>query len=123
MTSSNERLKQLESIEQELSKSLHSAGLAIQELSKDKPSLKQVETHSMAFVRSLEKVEVDISKQITYLNKVSTGSPHEGSAYASQKVLNMAWHRLEHSKTQIKDLESMKNRHQQEQHSGTTTNQ
>lgn len=114
MSASNERLKQLENIETELAKSLQSAGLAIQELSKDKPSLKQVETHSMAFLRALERVEGDISKQITYLNQVSTGQPHEGSAYAAQKVLSMARHRLEHSKTQIVELERLKAKHSQE---------
>ncbi|KAI1293702.1 Mediator of RNA polymerase II transcription subunit 11 [Halotydeus destructor] len=122
MSSSNDRLKQLESIEVDLAKGIQSAGQAIQELSKDKPSMKQVETHSTTFLKTLERVEGSIGKQIQYLNQVSTGQAHEGSAYASQKVLNMAWHRLQHSKTQIHELDTMKLRHLQEQQNSNTQN-
>ncbi len=39
------------------------------------------------------------------------GQPHEGSGYASAKVLQMAWHRLEHARSRVKELERIKNEH------------
>lgn len=36
------------------------------------------------------------------------GQPHEGSIYASQKVLQMAWHRLEHVRSRLNELEKNK---------------
>ena len=41
------------------------------------------------------------------------GQPHEGSGYASQKVLQMAWHRLEHARSRVNELERIKNKHLQ----------
>jgi len=108
-----ERLEQLESIEKEIANVLQSAGQAIQELSKEKLSLKQVESHTTNFLKTLESVEMGLSKQIGYLTQVSTGQPHEGSSYASQKVLHMSWHRLEHARSRIADLEKLKNQHMQ----------
>ena len=40
---------------------------------------------------------------------MSSGQPHEGSGYASQKVLQMAWHRLEHVRSRINELDNLKN--------------
>jgi hypothetical protein len=39
---------------------------------------------------------------------VFVGHPHEGSSYPSQKVLQSAWHRLEHVKTRISELERLR---------------
>ena len=41
------------------------------------------------------------------------GQPHEGSGYASQKVLQMAWHQLEHACSRVNELERIKNKHLQ----------
>ena len=38
------------------------------------------------------------------------GHPHEGSSYPSQKVLQTAWHRLEHAKSRISELDSHRSR-------------
>jgi mediator of RNA polymerase II transcription subunit 11 len=108
----NERLRKLESIEQQLCQSLQCASQAFNELSKDKPSIKHVETQTNQFLKALESVETDISKQIQYLTQVSTGQPHEGSSYASMKVNHMAWHRLEHSRSRLNELERLKHSHQ-----------
>lgn len=43
------------------------------ELSKEKPSMKQVEANTTAFLKTLENVESCLQKQITYLTQVSTG--------------------------------------------------
>jgi hypothetical protein len=40
-----------------------------------------------------------------------SGQPHEGSGYASQKVLQMAWHRLEHARSRVVELEKIKTKH------------
>jgi hypothetical protein len=39
------------------------------------------------------------------------GQPHEGSGYESQKVLQMAWHRLQHVRSRVDELERIKNKH------------
>ena len=38
------------------------------------------------------------------------GHPHEGSSYPSQKVLQTAWHRLEHAKSRISELDNHRQR-------------
>ncbi|KAK0158123.1 hypothetical protein PV328_009166 [Microctonus aethiopoides] len=81
------------------------------ELSKEKSSLKQAEGQSHQFLKTLGHVESKLSEQINYLTQVSTGQPHEGSGYASQKVLQMAWHRLEHARSRVNELERIKNKH------------
>lgn len=110
---SKDRLTKLEGIEKELSNAMASAGQAMTELAKDKPVLKNVESNTSAFLKSLTQVESDLSKQIQYLTQVSSGQAHEGSSYASQKVLTMAWHRIEHTKTRLSELERMQEQHHQ----------
>jgi mediator of RNA polymerase II transcription subunit 11 len=122
------------------------------ELSKEKSSLKQAESQTHQFLKTLGHVESRLSEQINYLTQVSTGihiyhyilyfcishhiflylhclvivyiiavinrvlliyiigQPHEGSGYASQKVLQMAWHRLEHARSRVNELERIKNK-------------
>ena len=101
---SNDPLAQLEQIERDLVNALQSAGTSLQELGKDKPSLKQVEQHSTQFLRTLEIIDQSISKQLIYLTQVSTGQTHEGSCYGHQKKLNMAQHRLEHARNRLQML-------------------
>lgn len=83
------------------------------ELSKEKSSLKQAENHTQTFLKTLSAVENKLTDQINYLTQVSTGQPHEGSGYASQKVLQMAWHRLEHARSRVNELERIKIKHLQ----------
>lgn len=110
MTPPMERIQILESIEKEITSCLQSAGQAFVELSKEKSSLKQAEAQTQQFLKSLGLVESRLSEQINYLTQVSTGQPHEGSGYASQKVLQMAWHRLEHARSRVNELERIKNK-------------
>lgn len=49
------------------------AGQALMELSKDKASMKQVESHTSQFLKTLNHVEGELSKHINYLTQVSTG--------------------------------------------------
>lgn len=111
-----------------------SSGQALQELSKDKSNVKHAETQTNQFLKTLSLVESRLHEQINYLTQVSTGKnqlrctvlyngfsrkqskpllisgqPHEGSGYASQKVLQMAWHRLEHVRSRINELDNLKN--------------
>jgi len=85
-------------------------GQALIELSKDKSSLKMSEQQTHQFLKTLNLVETKLTEQINYLTQVSTGQPHEGSGYASQKVLQMAWHRLEHARSRVNELERNKNK-------------
>lgn len=86
-------------------------GQSFLELSKEKSSLKQAEGHTHQFLKTLGQVEQKLTEQINYLTQVSTGQPHEGSGYASQKVLQMAWHRLEHARSRVNELDRIKNKH------------
>lgn len=86
-------------------------GQALLELSKERSSQKQAETNTSQFLRTLSQVESKLSDQINYLTQVSTGQPHEGSGYASQKVLQMAWHRLEHVRSWVNELDRLKASH------------
>ena len=50
------------------------SGMALQELSKDKASMKAVENHTSQFLKTLSHVEGELSKHINYLTQVSTGN-------------------------------------------------
>lgn len=110
----DDRLTHLEEVEKELYSGLKFCGEALKELGKDKPSLKQAENHASNFIKTMERVESGIGKQIIYLTQVSTAQQHEGSSYASQKELNMAYHRLEHSKTKLRELDELHAIHMQQ---------
>lgn len=58
-------------------------------------------------------IETKLSEQINYLTQVSTGQPHEGSGYASAKVLQMAWHRIQHARSRVRELDESKNKYMQ----------
>ncbi|CAH2007574.1 unnamed protein product [Acanthoscelides obtectus] len=113
MTAPMERIQVLDSIEKDIITCLHSAGQVFVELSKEKSSLKQAENHTQMFLKTLSAVENKLTDQINYLTQVSTGQPHEGSGYASQKVLQMAWHRLEHARSRVNELDRIKVKHVQ----------
>ena len=68
-----ERLQALDNVEKEIASCIQSAGQALMELSKDKPSMKQVEGHTSQFLKTLSHVEAELSKHINYLTQVSTG--------------------------------------------------
>ncbi|XP_011495797.1 PREDICTED: mediator of RNA polymerase II transcription subunit 11 [Ceratosolen solmsi marchali] len=106
-----ERIQILEAIEKDIITCLQSAGQAFMELSKDKSNSKQAEGQTHQFIKTLGLVESKLSEQINYLTQVSTGQPHEGSGYESQKVLQMAWHRLQHVRSRVDELERIKNKH------------
>nr|CAG4644497.1 EOG090X0LXA [Lepidurus arcticus] len=105
-----DKLQALDAIEKDVAASIQSASQALTELSKDKPVMKQVEMHTNQFLKTLSHVENELSKHINYLTQVSTGQPHEGSAYAAQKMWKMSLHRLDHARTRLQELENMKNR-------------
>ncbi|XP_022918717.1 mediator of RNA polymerase II transcription subunit 11 [Onthophagus taurus] len=113
MSAAVERIHTLDAIEKDIITCLHSAGQVFLELSKDKSSLKQAENHTHTFLKTLGNVENKLTEQINYLTQVSTGQPHEGSGYSSQKVLQMAWHRLEHARSRVNELDRIKLKHMQ----------
>nr|CAG4643661.1 EOG090X0LXA [Ilyocryptus agilis] len=107
-----ERLQALDSVEKEIASLIYYAftGQALMELSKDKASMKQVESQTSQFLKTLSHVEGELSKHINYLTQVSTGQPHEGSAYASVNMYKTARHRLDHTRSRLLELETLKNR-------------
>lgn len=88
-------------------------GQALHELGKEKTSQKAAENNTQQFLKSLQNIESKLSEQINYLTQVSTGQPHEGSGYASAKVLQMAWHRIQHARTRVRELDESKNKYLQ----------
>ncbi|CAL4062160.1 unnamed protein product [Meganyctiphanes norvegica] len=106
-----DRISALENIEKDIATVLQSGGQALTELSKDKPMNKQVEQHVNQFLKTLQNVETELSKQINYLTQVSTGQAHEGSSYNAQKTLQMAMHRMDHAKTRVLELDHSKTKH------------
>ncbi|XP_055836754.1 mediator of RNA polymerase II transcription subunit 11 [Episyrphus balteatus] len=103
-----DKIHALDAIEKDIITCLQSAGQALQELSKEKSSQKNAENQTQQFLKSLSNVESKLSEQINYLTQVSTGQPHEGSGYASTKVLQMAWHRIHHARSRVRELEESK---------------
>ena len=96
MDNVSNKMKKLEEIEKKICSAIQSAGLTLQELSKDKPNDKGIEKHTHTFTQSLEDVETELAKQINYLAQVATNQQHEGSSYAahyrqqiSEDVLSM----------------------------------
>ena len=109
-TPAEARIEQLEQIEDDVIAILKTAGNCLVEIAKDRPSQKAVDTNVQQVMTNIKSVDTKLSEQIKYLTQVSTGHPHEGSSYPSQKVLQSAWHRLEHVKTRITELDRL--RHQ-----------
>ncbi|KRG06830.1 uncharacterized protein Dmoj_GI11315, isoform B [Drosophila mojavensis] len=67
-------------------------------------------------IHALDEIEKDIilcmqSAGQALQELVSTGQPHEGSGYASAKVLQMAWHRIQHARSRVRELEETKAKH------------
>ncbi|KAI0224089.1 Mediator of RNA polymerase II transcription subunit 11, partial [Lamellibrachia satsuma] len=91
------------------------AGQALSELSRDNPRMKQVENHTNTFLKSLEVLEIGLSKHITYLTQVTTGQAHQGSCYGAYKDVQMAYHRAEHVRSRIQELRNDQHLHQQQQ--------
>ncbi|XP_031623859.1 mediator of RNA polymerase II transcription subunit 11 [Contarinia nasturtii] len=120
-----DKIQALDAIEKEIITCLQSAGQSFQELGKEKTSQKAVENNTQQFLKSLNIIETKLSEQINYLTQVSTGQPHEGSGYASAKVLQMAWHRIQHCRSRVRELDESKNKYvqaaarQQRQQQGT----
>jgi len=110
-TGAMDKLDQLDKVEKEIVSCLYTAGQALAEIAKDKPSQKQIDLLVTQFMNSLATIDSSLTDHIRYLSQVSTGQPHEGSSYASQKVLQMAWHRLEHARTRVDVLERLKSQH------------
>ena len=65
-----DRIQALDNVEKEIAACIQSAGQGLMELSKDKPSMKQVEGHTSQFLKTLCHVEGELSKHISYLTQV-----------------------------------------------------
>jgi mediator of RNA polymerase II transcription subunit 11 len=61
MTNPLEKIQALDAIEKEIILCIQSAGNALQELSKEKPSQKNAENHTSQFLKSLNGIENKLS--------------------------------------------------------------
>lgn len=109
-SSNNDQLQNLDNIEDDLVESLSNAGLALKELGKDKPNGKLVETYTNNFMSRLDRAGAELSHQIAYLTRVTTGQSAEGSSYGCKKDLKMAKDRLEHAQNRLRGLEASSNK-------------
>merc|ERR1719394_2375978 len=110
MSSSNvSRVKDLEKIESNVIEILQTAGKVLLEIVKEEPN-DTVVNDTRTIMQKINYVENNLLDHVRYLTQVSTGHPHEGSSYPSQKVLQTAWHRLEHAKSRISELDNHRNR-------------
>lgn len=100
------QLQNLDIIEEDLAESLAAAGQGLKELSKDKPNIKGVEAATNIFMSRLDKASTDLSHQIGYLTRVTTGQSGEGSSCGTEKDFKMAKSRLEHAQSRLRGLES-----------------
>lgn len=105
MNTQTNQLQNLDSIEEDLVESLSAASQAFKELSKDKPNAKSLEGFTNTFTNRLDRAGLELSHQIAYLTRVTTGQSAEGSSYGSKKDLKMAKCRLEHAQTRLRGLE------------------
>ncbi|VDP84177.1 unnamed protein product [Echinostoma caproni] len=88
------RLSRLEDVERKIMLIMQHAGNALEELSKDRPIVKQVEGHTHNFHTVVKEVESEMNAHINYLNQISAGLPYEGNTYADSLDLYHAIDRL-----------------------------
>lgn len=104
MATSNNQLKNLDSIEEDLVESLAAASQALKEMGKDKFNGKTVETLTNTFMGRLDKANSGLSQQIAYLIHVTTSQSAESSSYGCRKDSRMARSRLEHAQARLRGL-------------------
>jgi len=102
------RIEELDEIQKEVVSVLQNASLALQEIGKDRPSQKATDGFVTQVMGKIKDVESKLSDHIKYLTQVSTGQPHVGSSYPSQKILQTAWHRLEHARNSVNELDRLR---------------
>lgn len=110
MATNTNHLQNLDTIEEDLAESLSAASQALKELSKDKPNVKGVEGLTNVFMSRLDRAGSELSHQIAYLTRVTTGQLAEGSSYGCKKDFKMAKSRLEHAQARLRGLESSANK-------------
>ncbi|CAH8645630.1 unnamed protein product [Schistosoma haematobium] len=75
------RLNKLDEVERKISLIIQHAGSALEELSRDKPTVKQVESCTHNFRTVVKEVETEMNSHINYLSHISAGLPYEGCTY------------------------------------------
>lgn len=110
MATHTNQLQVLDGIEEDLAESLSAAGQALKELGKDKPNVKSVDSLTNIFTSRLEKAGLELSNQISYLMRVTTGHSAEGSSYGCKKDFKMAKSRLEHAQARLSGLKASANK-------------
>uniref|UniRef100_A0AA82N7T5 Mediator of RNA polymerase II transcription subunit 11 n=1 Tax=Schistosoma mansoni TaxID=6183 RepID=A0AA82N7T5_SCHMA len=75
------RLNNLDEVERKISLVIEHAGSALEELSKDRPTVKQVESCTHNFRTVIMEVDMEVTSHINYLSHISAGLPYEGCTY------------------------------------------
>lgn len=97
-------MQNLDNIEEDLAESLSAAGQALKELGKEKSNAKTVENFTNTFMTRLDRAGSELSNQIAYLTRVTTGQSAEGSSYGTKKDTKMAKSRLEYAQSRLRGL-------------------
>nr|CAB3263722.1 mediator of RNA polymerase II transcription subunit 11-like [Phallusia mammillata] len=100
------RVKKLEDIEKKIVSAIHSAGLTMQELSKDKPTDRNLDKHTSTFLQNLDEAETELATQINYLTQVATNHQHEGSCYSARKRAQLFHEAIAQISTQVNEMVS-----------------
>ncbi|TNN07213.1 Mediator of RNA polymerase II transcription subunit 11 [Schistosoma japonicum] len=95
------RLSKLDEVERKVSLIMQHAGSALEELSKDKPMVKQVESCTHNFRTVIKEVETEMNSHINYLSQISAGLPYEGCTYDQAIDLYQALDRLVAAKRRL----------------------
>lgn len=89
-----ERLKKLDEVETQVMQIMQSAGGTLEELSKDVPSDKQIETYARNFRNTVKEVEFELNSHLNYLGQISAGLPYECHVYKETVELTLSAERL-----------------------------
>lgn len=104
MALNTNQMQNLDNIEEDLAESLLAAGQALKELGKEKSNAKTVENFTNTFMTRLDRAGSELSNQIAYLTRVTTGQSAEGSSYGTKKDSKMAKSRLEYAQSRLRSL-------------------
>lgn len=97
-------MKKFDSIEDNLTESLSSLATAMSEMSKDKLNTKLIENLVSTFKSKLDKAGSDLSQEIAYLSRTSSGQIDESFSYSHMKDIELSKMKLKRAGLEIKEL-------------------
>jgi len=79
-----DKIAKLNDVEKNIIEALSNSGKVLEELSKDKLIMKQCDPVIQGFSKSIREIDQEIQSQLSYINRISMGYPHDGSTYGSK---------------------------------------